>query len=107
MSGGNKRKLCIALALLNKPKLIFMDEMSNGVDPVSRKNIYKYLRSLTDTSILLITHRVDEVEKICDKIAIMNEGAFAAYADPKSLKDEHGLVYLFSIEPSLSNPDFI
>ena len=49
-----------------------MDEMSNGVDSNSRKNIYSYLSGLKNTSILLITHRVDEAEKICDKIAIMN-----------------------------------
>ena len=46
LSGGMKRKLCTALALLNDPKIIFMDELSNGVDPISRKNIYLYLKQL-------------------------------------------------------------
>ena len=82
MSGGNKRKLCISLCLLNDPKLIFMDEMSNGVDPISRKSIYKYLRSLKDASILLITHRVDEAEKICNNIAIMSDGTFLTEGEP-------------------------
>jgi ABC-type multidrug transport system ATPase subunit len=49
-----------------------MDEASNGVDPISRKNLYTYLKTLKDTSSLIITHRIDEAEKICDKIAIMN-----------------------------------
>jgi ABC-type multidrug transport system ATPase subunit len=46
LSGGNKRKLCSAMALMSKPDLIFMDEVSNGVDPISRKRLYTYLRSL-------------------------------------------------------------
>jgi ABC-type multidrug transport system ATPase subunit len=49
-----------------------MDEASNGVDPISRKNLYTYLKTFKDTSSLIITHRIDEAEKICDKIAIMN-----------------------------------
>jgi ABC-type multidrug transport system ATPase subunit len=72
LSGGNKRKLCSAIALLNYPELVFMDEVSNGVDPISRKNLYTYLKTLKNTSTLIITHRIDEAEKICDKIAIMN-----------------------------------
>jgi ABC-2 type transport system ATP-binding protein len=59
-----------------------MDEMSNGVDPISRKSIYKYLRSLKDASILLITHRVDEAEKICNNIAIMSDGTFLTEGEP-------------------------
>ena len=66
LSGGNKRKLCCALALLVPPKLLFLDEITNGVDPIARKNLYSYLYSLKNTSTLLITHRIDEVEKICD-----------------------------------------
>lgn len=76
LSGGNKRKLCCAIALMKTPRLIFMDEVSNGVDPVSRKNLYSYLKTLKDSSTLIITHRIDEAEKICDKIAIMNDGEF-------------------------------
>lgn len=49
-----------------------MDEASNGVDPISRKNLYTYLKTLKSTSSLIITHRIDEAEKICDRIAIMN-----------------------------------
>ena len=62
------------MALITIPKLIFMDEASNGVDPVSRKKLYSYLRNLRHTSTVLITHRIDESEKICDQIAIMSSG---------------------------------
>jgi ABC-type multidrug transport system ATPase subunit len=69
LSGGNKRKLCCAMALISKPDLIFMDEFQNGVDPMSRKNLYTYLKTLKDTATLIVTHYIDEAEKICDKIA--------------------------------------
>ena len=74
LSGGNKRKLCCAIALIKTPRILFMDEASNGVDPISRKLLYSYLKSLKSTSTLIITHRIDEAEKICDRIAIMAEG---------------------------------
>jgi len=51
------------MALIKTPKLIFKDEVSNGVDPVSRKNVCAYLRRLKDTAALIITHRIDEAEK--------------------------------------------
>jgi len=66
LSGGNKRKLCCAMALLVPPKILLLDEISNGVDPLARKNLYAYLHSLKETTTFLITHRIDEAEKICD-----------------------------------------
>jgi ABC-2 type transport system ATP-binding protein len=82
------------MALISMPKLIFMDEASNGVDPISRKNLYTYLKSLSDTSTLLITHRIDEAEKICDKIAIMSDGRFLDIDTSNSLKEKYGTVYI-------------
>jgi len=102
LSGGNKRKLCSALALMKTPELIFMDEVSNGVDPISRKNLYSYLKKLRFTSTLLITHRIDEAEKICDKIAIMADGLFLDCDDPKNLKEKHGQVYILQVEPTVA-----
>ena len=54
------------MALLAPPKILLLDEISNGVDPLARKNLYAYLYSLKDTTIFLISHRIDEVERICD-----------------------------------------
>ncbi len=87
------------MALLNTPDLIFMDEASNGVDPISRKNLYTYLKTMKATSSLLITHRIDEAEKICDKIAIMNDGEFIDIDDPIGLKDKYGTVFILQVEP--------
>jgi ABC-2 type transport system ATP-binding protein len=64
------------MALLTTPPLLFMDEASNGVDPISRKKLYNYLKNLNNSTTLLITHRIDEAEKICNTIAIMIDGYF-------------------------------
>jgi len=82
LSGGNKRKLCCAMALLAPPKILLLDEISNGVDPLARKNLYAYLHSLKETTTFMITHRIDEAEKICDKIAIIVSGKIKCIESP-------------------------
>ena len=86
---------------MKTPDLIFMDEVSNGVDPISRKNLYSYLKRLREISTLIITHRIDEAEKICDKIAVMCDGLFLDCDDPKNLKEKHGQVYILQVEPTV------
>ena len=94
------------MALITTPKLIFMDEASNGMDPVVRKRLYSYLKSLKSTSTLLITHRIDEAEKICGKIAIMAEGFFLDMDHPNNLKERHGLVFVLRIELTKNSSEF-
>jgi len=88
------------MALLIPPKILFLDEISNGVDPITRKNLYAYLNSLNDTAIFLITHRIDEAEKICDTIAIMVGGKIRDIGSTKTLQDRHGMLYLLQVEVS-------
>ncbi len=98
ISGGSKRKLCCAMALLIPPKILFLDEITNGVDPIARKNIYRYLKKLRNTTTLLITHKIDEAEKICDKIGIMAEGELLALDTPQRLKRCHGSLYMLQVD---------
>jgi ABC-type multidrug transport system ATPase subunit len=95
LSGGSKRKLCCIMALVTTPRLLLMDEASNGVDPMARKNLYTYLRTLKKTSVILITHRIDEAEKISDRVAIMSRGRFLDIDSPARLKEKHGNLFLF------------
>lgn len=62
LSGGNKRKLTCALTLLVSPKVEFLDEPTTGVDPVSRRSLFKMIKQLSQSSVLLTTHRMDEAE---------------------------------------------
>ena len=98
LSGGSKRKLCCIMALVTNPRILIMDEVSNGVDPIARKNLYTYLRSLQKTSVILFTHRIDEAEKISDYVAIMSRGKFLDINTPARLKDRHGNLFLFQVE---------
>ena len=86
------------MALMFTPDLILMDEASNGVDPLSRKNLYAYLKMLKNTSTLMITHRIDEAEKICDKIAIMANGKILDVGSSNFLKEKYGKVFFFQLE---------
>ena len=101
ISGGSKRKLCCAMALLIPPRILFLDEISNGVDPVARKNLYSFLRKLRNTTTLLITHKIDEAEKICDKIGIMVDGELLDLDTPQGLKRRHGSLYMLQVEATI------
>jgi ATP-binding cassette subfamily A (ABC1) protein 3 len=86
LSGGNKRKLVCAMSLVANPKVEFLDEPTTGVDPVSRRSLFKMLKSLYSSSMILTTHRMDEAESLCDNIVIMINGRFVCYGSPGHLK---------------------
>ena len=83
LSGGNKRKLCTAMALMGyHPQVLLLDEPSTGYDPISRRNLYNYLRSLRSTSILLITPFLQDIHPISDTIAFIKDGTLKAIYKP-------------------------
>ena len=89
-SGGMRRRLEIARGLVHSPKILFLDEPTTGLDPVSRTNVWEMIRKLrrrSDLTILLTTHYMDEADKLCDRIAIVDHGRLVALDTPSSLKD--------------------
>jgi ABC-2 type transport system ATP-binding protein len=89
-SGGMRRRLEIARGLVHSPRIMFLDEPTTGLDPVSRTNVWEMIRKLRDHSeltILLTTHYMDEADKLCDRIAIVDHGKLAALDTPAKLKD--------------------
>jgi ABC-2 type transport system ATP-binding protein len=89
-SGGMRRRLEIARGLVHSPKILFLDEPTTGLDPVSRTNVWQLIRALCERSemtILLTTHYMDEADKLCDRIAIVDHGKLAALDTPTKLKD--------------------
>lgn len=89
-SGGMRRRLEIARGLVHSPRILFLDEPTTGLDPVSRTNVWQMIRTLRDESeltILLTTHYMDEADKLCDRIAIVDHGKLAALDSPARLKD--------------------
>ena len=90
LSGGNKRKLCCAMSLIMCPRVEFLDEPTTGVDPVSRRALVRMVKKMKMSSVLLTTHRMDEAEQLCDKIAILINGKFVVYGTPSYLKTKYG-----------------
>jgi len=88
LSGGQKRRLDIALGLVHEPKLVFLDEPSTGLDPTSRANLWTHIKSLRDrgATILLTTHYLDEADALCDRIMIVDHGKIVATGSPEELK---------------------
>jgi ABC-2 type transport system ATP-binding protein len=89
LSGGMKRRLNIALALVHGPDLLILDEPQAGLDPQSRILVREYIRSLSDhTTVVLTTHDMDEADRLSDRIAIMDHGQLLVLDTPEMLKDE-------------------
>jgi len=91
LSGGQKQRLFIALALLHQPEIVFLDELTTGLDPVARREIWKLLESIRDagTTIVLTTHFMDEAERLCDRIAFLQKGKLIALDTPEKLQETY------------------
>jgi lipooligosaccharide transport system ATP-binding protein len=91
LSGGMKRRLTLARALVNDPELVFMDEPTTGLDPQARHLIWERLRSLVaqGKTIVLTTHFMDEAERLCGRLAIMDRGRIIAQGAPRELVQTH------------------
>jgi lipooligosaccharide transport system ATP-binding protein len=91
LSGGMKRRLTLARALVNDPQLIFMDEPTTGLDPQARHLIWERLRRLTQEgkTLVLTTHFMEEAERLCNRLAIMDHGRIIAEGSPRALIAQH------------------
>jgi ABC-2 type transport system ATP-binding protein len=87
LSGGQKQRFSIAAALVNKPRVLFLDEPTTGLDPQARRNLWELIESIKKRGItvVLTTHYMDEAELLCDRIAIMDEGKIITIDTPKNL----------------------
>jgi ABC-2 type transport system ATP-binding protein len=91
LSGGQKQRLFIALALVNNPSVVFLDEMTTGLDPAARRVAWELIRAIRErgTSVVLVTHFMDEAENLCDRLAIVNRGKIVASDSPQGLITRH------------------
>jgi ABC-2 type transport system ATP-binding protein len=90
LSGGQKQRLALALALVNDPQLIFLDEPTTGLDPQVRVEIHSLLEELKKErrTILMTTHYIEEAERLCDRVAIVDEGRIIAMGTPRCLQQQ-------------------
>jgi ABC-2 type transport system ATP-binding protein len=87
LSGGQKQRFSIACALVNNPKILFLDEPTTGLDPQAKRNLWTLAKDLNDEgmTIVLTTHNMEEAEYLCDRIAIMDKGSIIALDTPQQL----------------------
>jgi ABC-2 type transport system ATP-binding protein len=94
LSGGQKQRLALAMALVNDPRVVFLDEPTAGLDPQVRREIYDIIEELKKEkkTILLTTHYIEEAERLCDHVAIVDHGKVIALGTPRELKERSGAV---------------
>ena len=90
LSGGQKQRFSIATTLINKPRIIFLDEPTTGLDPQARRNLWELIKKIraTGTTVIITTHYMDEAEVLCDRVAIIDSGKIIALNSPDKLIDE-------------------
>jgi len=93
LSGGQRRRLLLARALLHEPRLVILDEPTAGVDVELRRELWRYIRRLHEagTTILLTTHYLEEAEALCEDVALIANGRIAARSTPEGLKRDYGV----------------
>jgi ABC-2 type transport system ATP-binding protein len=90
LSGGQKQRFTIATALINQPKILFLDEPTTGLDPSARRNLWTLIKHLNQTgiTIILTTHYMEEAEYLCNRVAIMDQGQILKINEPRKLIEE-------------------
>jgi ABC-2 type transport system ATP-binding protein len=92
LSGGQRQRLFVALALVNDPELVFLDEMTTGLDPAARRETWRLVERVRGggAAIVLVTHFMDEAERLCDRLVVLRDGAVVATGTPAELVRQHG-----------------
>lgn len=94
LSGGQKQRLSIALALIGRPQVVILDELTTGLDPQARRRVWSTIESLEDQTVILISHAMDEVERLCDRVVIIDAGRIIAQGSPEELRAQASAVTL-------------
>lgn len=92
LSGGQQQRLFVALALVNAPRIVFLDEMTTGLDPASRRVAWELIRRIRGqgATVILVTHFMDEAETLCDRLVVVDGGTVIAEGSPQGLIDRYG-----------------
>jgi ABC-2 type transport system ATP-binding protein len=92
LSGGERQRLFLVLAVVNRPRLVILDELTQGLDPAARRGVWAAIDELrgAGTTVLLVTHELDEAEELCDRVVAMRSGRVLDSGTPAELVDRHG-----------------
>lgn len=100
LSGGQRQRLILALAIIGRPRVIFLDEPTTGLDPKARRDLWDIIVGLRDEgrAIILSTHYMEEVERLCDRVVVMDRGRIVAHGPPEELIAAHGPESVIEVE---------
>jgi ABC-2 type transport system ATP-binding protein len=104
LSGGQRQRLFVVLALLNDPDVVFLDELTQGLDPSARRDVWQVVRQVRErgTTVVLVSHFAEEIEALCDRVAVMAGGRVVATGTPHEIVDRHAPVTTVSFTPPVS-----
>jgi ABC-2 type transport system ATP-binding protein len=102
LSGGQRQRLFLALALVNDPRLVFLDELTQGLDPVARRETWQLVEQARrqGATVVLVTHDMDEAERLCDRVAVIHDGRLLAAGRPAELVAARGTVAVHFTSPT-------
>ncbi|GAB3633365.1 ABC transporter ATP-binding protein [Microbacterium shaanxiense] len=86
LSGGQMQRLSIALALVGRPQVVILDELTTGLDPMARRRVWSTIEALKDQTVILVSHAMDEVERLCDRVALIDAGRIVAQGTQEELR---------------------
>jgi ABC-2 type transport system ATP-binding protein len=94
LSGGQRQRLFLALAMVNRPRLVFLDELTQGLDPIARREAWQLIKRARDqgTTVVLVTHDMEEAERLCDRVAVLHDGRLVICGRPVDLITATGTV---------------
>jgi len=109
LSGGQKQRLFIILALINDPEIVFLDELTTGLDPQARRRMWELVKEIRDKgkTVFLTTHYMEEAEYLCDRVAIIDNGKIIALDSPEKLISKYGSTNQIIFETSYKHIDFL
>jgi ABC-2 type transport system ATP-binding protein len=112
LSGGQKQRVALALAMINDPQVVFLDEPTAGLDPQVRLEIHRLIQELRDAqrTILITTHYIEEAERLCDRVAIIDEGKIMAIGTPREIQTRtlgHTRIEIETAQPLPELPEFV
>ncbi|WP_406497549.1 ABC transporter ATP-binding protein [Streptomyces sp. NBC_00846] len=102
LSGGQKQRLSIALALIGNPRVVVLDELTTGLDPRARRDTWKLIEDVRDSgvTVLLVTHFMEEANRLCDRVAVIDKGKVVALDTPSGLVSRAGSATVISFTPA-------
>jgi ABC-2 type transport system ATP-binding protein len=107
LSGGQKQRLFIALALVGSPRVVVLDELTTGLDPRARRETWQLIEEVRDSgvTVLLVTHFMEEAQRLCDRVAVIDAGRVAALGTPAALVSSSAASTVIAFTPSSDMPD--